>query len=87
MMNNMREKWGLRQNFETLDGGVAWYKRQGFRVVNQSETTAQMVRPKKFSVVWAACTAVLPYLLYHLMKKDSGVLLQKTSSGIVVSKS
>lgn len=86
-MATIREKWGLRPTFETLEDGVAWYSRQGFRVVNQTDSTAQLARPKKFSVTWMLCTAVLPYMLYHLMKKDSGVLLLRTSSGVEVRKS
>jgi hypothetical protein len=59
-----------------LEWTIANYLRVGYRVVTQTETSVQMVRPKQFD----GCTAVvlllimvLPfiiYLLYYLTQKD-----------------
>ncbi len=35
-----------------LDKEVAYYIRRGFRVISRTDTTAQLVKPKSFSILW-----------------------------------
>jgi len=66
---------------EPLGAQIHWYVKQGYRVVSQSETHAQLVKPKQFSFVWAflwfLCLGVglIVYLLYYAAKKDQQVYL------------
>ena len=55
---------------EPLQAHIAWYVRGGYRVVSQTDTTAQLVKPKEFSFGWAVFwflffgVGVLVYLFY-----------------------
>lgn len=59
------------------------YVGQGYRVVSQTPTTAQLVKPKKFSLFWAlawflcAGVGIVVYLLYYASKRDHQVLLSE----------
>jgi hypothetical protein len=62
-----------------LQGQIAHYMKSGYRVMSQTDTTAQLVRPKKFSllifVILLIC-AVFPaivYIAYYVSKKDKTV--------------
>ena len=67
-----------------LQQAIGEYLRQGYRVLSQTDSTAQLVRPKKFSVVWFLLTVGF-YLFYHiLVKKERQVYLQVDASGAVL---
>lgn len=65
------------------------YVRKGFRVVSQTETAAQLVRPKHFSFplfllffILAVLPAVL-YVLYYVGKRDKTVYLSVDENGTI----
>ncbi len=63
------------------------YVRRGYRVVSQTDTTAQLVKPKRFSLLWALFwflmlfVGLLIYLLYYISKKDNTVYLEVDEYG------
>ena len=62
------------------------YIRRGFRVVSQTDTTAQLVKPKHFSLFWAIIltfliVGIILYLLYYLTKRDEVVYLEVDEQG------
>ncbi len=65
------------------------YISRGFRVQSQTETTAQLLKPKRFSLLWAILwffffgVGLLLYLLYYLSKKDETIYLEIAESGQV----
>lgn len=70
-----------------LQAEVSRYIQRGFRVVSQTPRTAQLVKPKKFSFLFAflwllvAVVGVLIYLLYYAAKKDKQVYLTVDETG------
>lgn len=66
---------------EPLQAHIDWYVKQGYRVVSQTETSAQLVKPKVFSLVWAilwflvAVVGLIVYLIYYASKRDKTVYL------------
>lgn len=63
---------------------------KGFRVLSQTETSAQLVKPKKFSFWWALFwflwlgIGVLVYVFYYASKRDQNVYLVVDESGQVI---
>lgn len=60
-----------------IEEQIAYYARYGFRVQYQTATTAQLVRPKSFSFVWASLwfifgfgIGIFFYLFYYMSKQD-----------------
>jgi type VI protein secretion system component VasF len=72
-----------------LQERVRHYVGQQYRVVSQTDTTAQLIKAKRFSLVWFliwCCTVVgwLGYLFYHLfLKRERQVYLMVDSQGRV----
>jgi hypothetical protein len=68
------------------------YVRKGFRVVEQTPYSAQLVKPKRFSFWWALfwfCMLVVGlvvYLFYYAAKKDEVVYLQMVGERVQVTK-
>jgi len=68
------------------------YVRRGYRVVSQTQWTCQLVRPKKFSLIWAVIWFLLMlfpfilYLLYYAGKRDEQVYLTITADGKIQRK-
>lgn len=64
-----------------LDREVTKYVKRGYRVQSRTDTEAQLVRPKKFSFLWAFLwllafgIGLIVYLLYYWSKKDDQVYL------------
>lgn len=79
----------LEERRAVLDREVARYVKRGFRVESRTDTTAQLVKPKKFSLFWAVVwflCAVFPfivYLLWYAAKRDEQVYLQVDERGRV----
>ena len=71
-----------------LQEHIDWYVNQGYRVVSQTDTSAQLVRPKTFSFVWAflwfLCLGfgLIVYLLYYAAKKDKAVYLASAGGSV-----
>ena len=64
-----------------LEVEVQKYIRRGFRVVSRSDSTAQMVKPKTFSLLWAFLwfllfgIGIIVYLFYYWQKKPILIML------------
>jgi RNA polymerase subunit RPABC4/transcription elongation factor Spt4 len=73
-----------RQAFEARIAGLV---DQGFRIVSRTDTTAQLVRPKTFSFVWATLwflvcgVGVLVYLFWYAAKSDDVVYVSLDDTG------
>ncbi len=65
------------------------YLKKGFRVVSETEMSAQLIKPKVFSFVWALFwflflgVGVLVYIFYYMSKKDKTVYLRVSDDGQV----
>lgn len=72
-----------------LQNSIAGYLGQGYRVVSQTDTTAQLVKPKSFSCLLAVVLfllGVVPliiYLLFYLASKDQQVYITVDEFGVV----
>jgi hypothetical protein len=63
------------QRTEILDREIQGYAKQGYQVVSRTDTTAQLVKPKKFSFllfVVLLILMVLPAILYILWYATRG---------------
>lgn len=75
----------------TLDAKVRRYVRRGYIVQSQTDTSAQLVKPKKFSFLWALAwflcfgVGLLVYLLYYWAKRDHVVYLSVTPADRVAT--
>lgn len=75
-----------------LQAEVNRYVGKGFRVTSQTPRTAQLIKPKKFSVIWAVIWFVLMllpfviYLLYYVAKRDQQVYLTVDEQGNLTRK-
>ena len=87
----MSEALSLDERSAILDAEVMKYARRGYEVRSRTQTAAQLVRPKKFSFIWALLwflvfgVGILVYVLYYLGKSDQTVYLQVDERGKVVS--
>ena len=72
-----------------LQQEIGRYVRQGYQVVSQTDTTAQLLKPKQFATLWFILwllTGVvwIFYLLYHLaMKREGRIYLEVDAYGTV----
>ena len=72
-----------------LQREVSHYVRQGYRVVSQTDTTVQLLKPKTFSFLWAflwllvAVVGLLVHLLYYWSKRDLTVYIEIDEHGRV----
>ena len=79
----------LAERTATLDSIVARYVRRGYRVVSRTPTTAQLVKPKNFSCLWATLwllvlvVGLLVYIFYYMSKKDDTIYLEVDAYGTV----
>lgn len=79
----------LTQRRDALQKEVNKYISRGYRVVSQTGTTAQLMKPKSFSFFWAVAwfllfgVGILIYLFYYWSKKDETVYLQVDEQGRV----
>lgn len=75
-----------------LQGHINRYLAQGFRVVSQTDTTAQLIKPKQFSCVIAALSLLLVgigfliYVFWYWASKDQTVYIQVDPFGRVIVK-
>ena len=70
-----------------LDREVAAYVRRGYRVISRTPTTAQLLKPKTFSLILAfiglliAVVGLLIYLIFYFASRDSQVYLTVDVNG------
>lgn len=91
--HSMERKTGALSDAERmarLDAEVSRWVGLGYRVQARTPTTAQLVKPKSFSFLWALLwflvfgVGVLVYLFYYAAKRDSSVYLTVDDGGAVV---
>jgi len=72
-----------------LQQHINWYVGQGYRIIAQTETSAQLIKPKQFSLIWALLwfllfgIGLIVYIIYYAAKKDKAVYLTITAEGKV----
>ena len=72
-----------------LEAEVSEYMRSGFFVRHRTATTAQLVKPKQFSFVWALLwflvfgIGIVVYLIYYAAKRDEGRYVEVDEYGAV----
>lgn len=76
------ENKGLRTYVTELVG-------QGYRIQDEKEDHAQMVRPKKFSALWATLWfvfglgfGIIAYIVYYMAKKDDLAYFEETGGKV-----
>jgi zinc-ribbon domain len=81
----------LEARREILQAELRRYTRKGYRVVAQTDTTAQLVKPKTFScliagvlLVFTFGTFLVLYLIWYLARKDKQVYLEIDEGGQVL---
>src|SRR5215208_7153894 len=72
-----------------LEEEIAQYMHDGFFVRQRTATTAQLVRPKRFSFVWALLwflvfgVGIIVYLIYYAAKQDEGRYVEVDEYGAI----
>ena len=89
----MVQQPSAEQRTALLERHIGELIRRGYRVTSRTETTAQLVKPKEFSLLWALVwlgltlcllgVGILIYLLYYLAQKDKTVYLDVDPYGHV----
>ena len=88
----MPEKEVKMENAErktVLESSIVYYVRQGYRVGYQTEFSAQLLKPKQFSLLLAIVLFlfyIIPfviYLLYYAAQKDKSIYLVVDEEGII----
>jgi hypothetical protein len=59
----------------SLDEGIAHFVERGYRVVSQTDRSAQLVKPKTFSLFACLVLFGIFYLPFYLAKRDDIVYL------------
>jgi LysM repeat protein len=82
----MAEQLSVEERTALLERHIRHLVRRGYRVTSRTEVTAQLVKPKEFSLLWALiwlgvtlCVCglgILFYLLYYLVQKDKTIYLE-----------
>lgn len=76
----------------TLQSEIARYAGKGYRVISQTPDSAQLVKPKKFSIVAFVLLLLLGifpgvlYFAWYMAKKDETIYLYVESDGRVQRK-
>ncbi len=71
-----------------LQEHINWYVGQGYQITAQTETSAQLVKPKQFSLIWALLwllvvgVGIFVYLAYYIAKKDKAVYLSVSDGAV-----
>lgn len=84
----------LEQRREILSNHITKYIKAGYRVLAQTDTTAQLVKPKHFSCFWATVFLLLSvlliglvliaiYLFIYMAQKDQTIYVEVDSNGKV----
>lgn len=87
-------KWGIGKPGadKPLQDHINWYVGQGYIVQSQTAESAQLVKPKRMSIVWLLAWALLfgvgalIYLFYHFAMKKGGSVYLYVEDGKVNSR-
>lgn len=71
--------WVVNKHPNNLKAQIKELVDYGYVVTLQDASTAQLVRKKSFSCLFALLTGVLPYALYYMAKKDYTIYLDLES--------
>jgi len=76
----------LEERRAILQREINNYVRRGFRVVSQTDTTAQLIKPKRISLFWAIVwtfliVGIILYLLWYIVQRDQSVYLEVDEHG------
>jgi hypothetical protein len=88
----MADDLTVEKNQEILQHEIKSYVKNGFRVISQTETTAQLLKPKNFSLLWAVfwflifVFGLIIYLFYYLAKRDDQIYIEVTATGKVITR-
>ena len=87
------QQYSIEQRSAILEERIGQLVRHGYRVTSRTETTAQLVKPKEFSLLWALvwllvtlCVfglGIIIYLFYYLAQKDQTAYLEVGPHGDV----
>jgi uncharacterized membrane protein len=83
------EQITIEQRRKALDDAVRHWVKRGYVVQSRSDTTAQIVKHKKFSFLWALLwflllgVGLLIYLIYYWAKRDKTVYVEVDAKGKV----
>lgn len=76
MNTTIGEVKSIEERRVILQQEINKYIKKKYRVINQTDTTAQLLRPKIFSIVWFVLFLGIFYLFYHwLLKKEQQVYI------------
>ncbi len=79
---------GTVQN-KILDERIFQYAEGGYRVIHRSDDSVQLLRPKRFSFLWAVIwflffgMGILVYFAYYFAKREKTTYITVTSSGSI----
>lgn len=79
----------IDQRREILQREINGYLKRGFRVVSQTETSAQLLKPKVFSLLWAFLwflgfgIGIIVYIIWYMAKRDETVYIEVDDKGHV----
>lgn len=88
-MSDLSPAVSLEDRRARLLQAINWYQALGYRVVSQTDTTAQLVRPKRFSCLLASLTflcfgiGIIFYLFIYMAMRDSTMYIVVDDDGIV----
>ena len=87
------QQYSVEQRSAILNEHIGQLVRSGYRVTSRTQTTAQLVKPKEFSLLWALvwllvtlCVfglGIIIYLFYYLAQKDQTAYLEVDPYGDV----
>jgi hypothetical protein len=89
--NEMDKPVPLEERSAILEAEVMKYARMGYEVRARTQTTAQLVKPKKFSFIWALVwfllfgIGLIIYLLYYWGKREQRIYLEVDERGRIRS--
>ena len=75
----------LDQRRDILERAIAKYVKQGYRVTARTDTTAQLVKPKRFGCTWLLLSLLSLgiALVFYLRAQDQAIYLEVTPAGRV----
>lgn len=80
-IKNTPQELTIEQRRQILHSSIAAYTRKGYRIVAQNDASAQLIKSKSFSCLWATIwfllfgIGILIYLFYYWAKKDEFVYI------------
>lgn len=87
-MSDTPQEVTVERRREILQQVVSSYISRGYRVTFQTESTAQLIKPRTLSCLWVilfglTLIGLIIYVIVYLMTKDEQVYIEVTSEGKV----